>query len=105
MQALSNGVICKRVKPTHWYGTRFLIPEKYQKRKDLNQWVEVVSVGNHVMEDLKAGDKVCIGENTGTPFSHLGEDYVLIYGSKFDFDNRGKKIPGYGTDVFVRDRE
>jgi hypothetical protein len=81
VNAILNGVLCKRKPPETWDGSRFVIPEKYRKRGELNNWVEVFSVGPHCKEDIKAGDLVFIGNAMGEKFihPHTGEDCVLVY--------------------------
>lgn len=79
MQAILNGIICKRNPPSNYHGSRFVIPDKYRKKDALNKWVDVAHVGPNVREDVRVGDKVFIGDNMGRKFSYEGDDYVLIF--------------------------
>ena len=79
-QAIMNGVIVKRIPPTHYNDGSLVIPEVFRDSKFKNQWVECVSVGPRCKEDqIKPGDKILIGINTGTNFEHEGVKYTLIY--------------------------
>jgi co-chaperonin GroES (HSP10) len=91
MQAILNGIICKRSKPpTHYEGTNIEIPPVFrtQKTRQTNRWVTAVSAGPHCREDIKPGDRIYIGAHVGTSFEHEHEKYVLIW----------------DTDVLVRER-